>query len=321
MEENYLAKWLNGELSEAEEKAFRDTPEYHTYNRIAQTSAQLEAPAFDMEQALNRARSTQEATIGRDTGLGQNSNEEQNTNGGKVRTLSPMYRWMSAAAAVVLFVSVGWLYWNSLQPTVEAGLAEHKDVVLPDASEITLNAGSSLVYDSFTWEEDRRIELKGEAFFKVAKGKTFTVETSAGTVTVLGTQFNVVQRDGYFIVSCYEGLVRVEAGEMALELPAGEEFRILNGVSESLKIPAGEVPGWTQNESTFTSMPLSFVLQEFERQYNLTVTTRGIDQNLSFSGSFSNTNMDLALKSISTPLKMAYEVNGNNVLFYAENAP
>ena len=303
MEENYLAKWLNGELSEAEEKAFRNTPEFQTYQRIAQTASKLEAPEFDMEQALARATSARE------------------NKGGTIRRLSPMRQWMSAAAAVVLFVAAGWWYLNSITPTVEAGLAQHKEVVLPDASQITLNAGSTLDYKENTWDQDRRISLNGEAFFKVAKGKTFTVETASGTVTVLGTQFNVLQREGVFIVSCYEGLVRVETPSKTLELAAGQEYRIVGGSGETREVIAGGVPGWTLDESTFTSMPLSYVLEEFERQYNMEVSTQGIDEDLSFSGSFSNTNMDLALKSISSPLKMTYKVDGNKVLFYAENTP
>ena len=62
-------------------------------------------------------------------------------------------------------------------------------------------------------------------------------------------------------------------------------------------------------------MPLSFVLEEFERQFDIRVTTRGLDLDAKFSGSFSNTNMELAFKSISTPLQINYEVNGNKVLF------
>ena len=50
MEENYeLAKWLAGEMSEAELQAFQKTPAYETYHKIAQYSSQLEAPAFNVD--------------------------------------------------------------------------------------------------------------------------------------------------------------------------------------------------------------------------------------------------------------------------------
>lgn len=302
MKENYLAKWLTGELSGAEEEAFRKTPEFRTYQRIIQVADDLEAPHFNTEEALARVKAA------------------KNERDGKVRTLFPR-RWLGVAAAIVLLLSAGWWYWNSLVPTVATGVAQHKEVVLPDASEIALNAGSSLQYEEDDWDRERRIRLEGEAFFKVAKGKTFTVETDAGTVQVLGTQFNVLQRADIFIVSCYEGLVRVGFNGESLELPAGTEYRVVGTKAGKIALPPGGTPGWTRNESTFNSMPLSFVLQEFERQFGVEVSSTGIRKDLSFSGSFSNTNMDLALKSISSPLNMTYKVDGNKVLFYAGNTP
>jgi ferric-dicitrate binding protein FerR (iron transport regulator) len=234
--------------------------------------------------------------------------------------MRPLNRWLSAAAAVVIMLGVGFFYLQSLEPTLEAPLAQRAEAVLPDASEILLNAGSEITYNEAQWSEDRRIELKGEAFFKVARGETFTVETPTGKVTVLGTQFNVQQRGTVFIVSCYEGLVRVDYKGESLELPAGRSFRVVGNKTETIDIQEGAVPGWTRNESTFRSMPLSFVLEELERQYDIEVTFGDIDTNRIFSGSFSNTNMDLALKSISAPLQLNYEVKGNKVLLYAENA-
>lgn len=303
MEENYLAKWLNNELSAAEEAELRKHPDYPSYARIVKASAELRAPDFDVEAALSRVRAAQ-------------SQSEP-----KVIRMRSSRPWMAVAAAAVIFLSVGFFFWNSQQPTVASGFAQQTELSLPDQSQVTLNAGSEIYYDEDHWSKDRRVRLEGEAFFKVAKGETFTVETAVGQVTVLGTEFNVQQRNGIFIVSCYEGLVRVDHGGQQIQLPAGTRFRLVANDIETGTVTAGSVPSWMQEESSFTSMPLSFVLEEFERQFDIRVTTRGIDLNVMFSGSFSNTNRDLALKSISTPLQIKHEVKGNKVLFYAENAP
>ncbi|SFR53631.1 ferric-dicitrate binding protein FerR, regulates iron transport through sigma-19 [Robiginitalea myxolifaciens] len=303
MEENYLAKWLNNELSAAEEAEFRNHPDYPSYARIVKASSELRAPEFDVEAALNRVRAAQSITEP------------------KVIRMRRSRPWMAAAAAILVFLSVGFFFWNSQQPTAASGYAQQTEIALPDQSQVTLNAGSEIYYDEDHWGEDRRVRLEGEAFFKVAKGQTFTVETEVGQVTVLGTEFNVQQRNGVFIVSCYEGLVRVDHGGQQIQLPAGTRFSLVGNDLETGTVTAGSVPSWMEDESSFTSMPLSFVLEEFERQFNIRVTTRGIDMDAKFSGSFSNTNMDLALKSISTPLQIKHEVNGNKVLFYAENAP
>lgn len=303
MEENYLAKWLNNELSAAEEAELRKHPDYPSYARIVKASAELRAPDFDVEAALNRVRAAQ-------------SKAEP-----KVIRMRSSRPWMAVAAAAVIFLSVGFFFWNSQQPTAASGYAQQTEISLPDQSQVTLNADSEIYYDEDHWSEDRRVRLEGEAFFKVAKGETFTVETAVGQVTVLGTEFNVQQRNGIFIVSCYEGLVRVDHGGQQIQLPAGTRFRLVGNDLETGTVTAGSVPSWMQDESSFTSVPLSFVLEEFERQFDVRVTTRGIDLNVMFSGSFSNTNRDLALKSISAPLQIKHEVKGNKVLFYAENAP
>ena len=75
------------------------------------------------------------------------------------------------------------------------------------------------------------------------------------------------------------------------------------------------------NESSFRSTPLSYVLDEFQRQYDIEVETRNIDLEQLFTGTFSNTNMDLALQSISTPSQISFKLEENKVLFYAENTP
>ncbi|CAN0602451.1 unnamed protein product, partial [Ectocarpus sp. 12 AP-2014] len=160
-----------------------------------------------------------------------------------------------------------------------------------------------------------------EAFFKVAKGKTFTVSTDQGTVTVLGTQFNVENRDGFFEVTCFEGLVRVLYDGKENKLAAGNSIIVINGkLSKASAVKNGQ-PSWMQNESSFTSIPLYYVLAEFQRQHNITVDSKDVDTNLLFTGSFSNTDAELALKSISVPLQIKFTLEGNNVLFYEENAP
>ena len=302
MKENYLAKWLNNELSEEELSAFRKTPEFETYQRIVRTASELSAPEFDVEQALSGVRQARQAPKGR-----------------VVRLTSYRSLWKVAAALIVL-LGISYFYVNSLDEAVQTDYAQHTEVVLPDASEVQLNAGSDLSYNEKKWDSDRHVNLSGEAYFKVAKGQTFTVETPSGSVTVLGTQFNVLQRGEVFIVSCYEGLVRVEHRGTAHELPAGKGYRMVNGDMELFEVTTTR-PSWTVDESTFRSMPLSFVLEEFERQYDLEVEIRDVDTRELFTGTFSNTNLELALQSISAPLQLGYSLNGNKVLIYAQNAP
>ncbi|MEL6918362.1 MAG: FecR family protein [Bacteroidota bacterium] len=303
MQENYLAKWLNNELSEEELSAFKKTEEYTAYQKILEVSNTMEAPEFDVEKALNDVT---KRSFDKET---------------KVVALRPIQKIMRVAAAIAIIFAVSYFYLNSLDEHITAQYAQREEVTLPDHSEIILNAGSEISYSERNWAKERNVSLEGEAFFKVAKGKKFTVSTEDGVVTVLGTQFNVENRKGFFEVTCFEGLVSVTFNTTTVKLPAGTSFMAINGKIIEADIPNTAEPTWMNNESTFKSIPLTFVLNEFQRQYNVKVATKNIDIDQLFTGSFSNTNMDLALRSISAPSQIKFKLEGNKVLFYAENAP
>ncbi|WP_297705971.1 FecR family protein [uncultured Eudoraea sp.] len=303
MQENYLAKWLNNDLSEEELAAFKKSAEYASYEKLMQVSGTLEAPDFDIDKAWNEFK---------------NNQPQKDV---KVIKMNPMRRLWRIAAAIVVIFAASYFYISTLDESVSTQYAERNEVRLPDNSEIILNADSRITYSEKNWAKERNISLQGEAFFKVAKGQKFTVATNDGLVTVLGTQFNVENRTGFFEVTCYEGLVSVIFNGKETKLPAGNSFIAINGNVLNTESPAETTPSWMSNESTFNSIPLNYVLDEFERQYNIEVKTENVNLEQLFTGSFSNTNINLALQSISTPSQIKYELEGNNVLFYAENAP
>lgn len=301
MQENYLAKWLNNELSEKELAEFKNSAEYASYQRLKEVSSTLEAPKFDADKVWKSLK------------------EKRGTSEPKVIKLRPFTKLMRVAAAIAVIAIASIFYFNSLEETISTQYAERAEVVLPDASEIVLNADSEVSYNKKKWDKKRNVSLKGEAFFKVAKGKRFTVTTDGGTVAVLGTQFNVENRKGLFEVTCYEGLVSVTYNNKEIKVPAGSSFLAINGKVKPTVAPTSTMPYWMNDESNFKSIPLSYVLDEFERQYNVTVEVRDIDTNQLFTGTFSNTNIDLALESISVPANIKFKkLDGNKVVFYAE---
>ena len=303
MQENYLAKWLNNELTEAELAEFKKSDAYASYRRILEATDTLEAPDFDMEGALIEVKNRR---ILKDT---------------KVVQLAPFKMFLRVAAVVAVLLAGAYLYLNSLNETVTTQYAENKEVLLPDNSEIVLNADSEINYSLKKWDQQRNVNLEGEAFFKVAKGKRFTVITDGGSVAVLGTQFNVEHRRGFFEVTCYEGLVSVSFKGEETKLPAGTSFVAINGNRVAAENPDAKLPAWMNRESSFKSIPLKYVLAEFERQHDIKVETRDVDTEQLFTGTFSNTDANLALQSISIPSQIKFKFEGNKVLFYAENTP
>ncbi|GMN10892.1 FecR family protein [Croceitalea sp. MTPC9] len=303
MQENYLAKWLNNELSETELSEFKKSDEYASYMKILDASKQLEAPNFDIDSAYKSFKNAQDAEPI------------------KVVPLRPFKSFLRVAAAIAVLITGSYFFLNSLDESFSTQLAERTEVLLPDNSEIILNAESKVSFSEKKWDKERNVALDGEAFFKVAKGKKFTVSTEAGIVSVLGTQFNVENRTGFFEVTCYEGLVSVTYKNTEKKLPAGTSFLVVNDkIMDDTAIENGE-PSWVNNESSFKSIPLKYVLAELERQYNVQVKTENVDTNQLFTGTFSNTDLKIALESISTPSKISYKLEGENVLFYGENTP
>ena len=302
MQENYLAKWLNNELSEAELSEFKNSDTYTSYERIVNASGSLESADFNVEEALMAFKNKQAL---------------QDT---KVVQLHPFKKFLRVAAAIAILLTGSYFFLNMTADTISTQYAENKEVVLPDNSEVILNADSELSFSEKNWDKNRNLKLKGEAFFKVAKGERFTVTTADGTISVLGTEFNVENRKGFFEVTCYEGLVSVTFNGKETKLPAGNSFIAVNGKTITTEKPKTKTPSWMNAESSFKSIPLKYVLDEFERQHNIIVETKAINVNQLYTGSFSNTDADLALLSITTPSLIKFKLEGNKVLFYGENA-
>src|SRR5690606_22721450 len=300
MQENYLAKWLSGELSAEELERFKKSGEYASYVRLIETSGNLQAPAFELEAALDQLRG-------------------QTRKAPKMFELRPFKTFLRLAAAIALLIVGSYFYLNSLGTSVSTGFAQRSELKLPDRSEVFLNADTKLSFNEKKWENSRELTLDGEAFFKVAKGERFTVSTVHGPVSVVGTQFNVEAREDYFEVSCFEGLVRVAHKGGEVDLSAGSTFLAIDGKRIETEGTRGIQPTWMEDESSFESTPLKYVFAELERQFNVRVNTQNVEPRMLFTGTFDNTDLEMALKSISTPSQTLYRIEGDNVLFYAGN--
>jgi ferric-dicitrate binding protein FerR (iron transport regulator) len=167
--------------------------------------------------------------------------------------------------------------------------------------------------------ESREVELKGEAFFSVARreNKPFLVHTKEATVQVLGTKFNVKSRPDYFQVYCFEGSVKVihESREFILE--QGEFYKVVEDEIFTGKAVAGDIPGWIVEESRFRAVPLKQVIAEMERQFDIKIETENVDLEQRFTGSFSHSDIEVALEAITAPLRLNYRIEtGGKVILY-----
>lgn len=286
MKENYfLAKWLANEISETELKKHVSEDEIHAYKKIVLASNALETPSFNAEESLKKL--------------------DLNNPKSKLRKLT-FSKFVYRAAAVIAIIFASYYFIENSTQNYTTALAEKIDFELPDSSKVKLNADSKISYKKGRWKNNRNLSLQGEAYFNVAKGSKFTVKTKLGNVSVLGTQFNVIARSNYFEVVCYEGLVSATFKDNTVEIPAGNSFKILNTNVKFDKTVIETMPSWIKNRSSFKSMPYWYVVKELERQYNINVTFDKKHTTNLFTGSFTHTNLETALKAITIPLNLNY---------------
>jgi transmembrane sensor len=294
-----LLKWLNRETSDENLAPLKETEGFKTIEKIAHYASQIETPQVDVAKALENLKLKTQKTAKK----------------GKVIQFNFKKLYKYAAAIVLLFTTSYFLLFNN-NATFKTALAQTKSFNLPDNSEVVLNANSEISYFKKEWKKKRSLTLKGEAYFKVQKGKKFTVQTTIGKVTVLGTQFNVKQREGYFEVKTYEGLVRVIYKDTVVQLPKGSLFKVVKGVVNTTNAFDIYEKSWLQKESNFKSTPLDFVLAEIENQFDYKIETTNIDLDVLYTGGFTHTDINIALQSITIPLQLSYKIVGKKITLF-----
>ncbi|MEO6130337.1 MAG: FecR domain-containing protein [Saprospiraceae bacterium] len=218
-----------------------------------------------------------------------------------------------AASIALLF----WLNFSFGNKKIYADNGVTAELKLPESSVIVINAGSQIKYNEKMFVKDREIRLDGEAFFKVTPGNKFTVITPQGNVTVVGTSFNVISRPGRFEVSCYTGKVKVDQGPNdKVEITSGQSCRAAH-MTDDLQLktfdPSAAIPGWTTGKFTFEDQPLSVVVNELERQYNVSVKLAPGIENIKYSGFFESGNLQQAVLLITWPLHLEAQISGKTI--------
>jgi ferric-dicitrate binding protein FerR (iron transport regulator) len=225
------------------------------------------------------------------------------------RRLPRWSRW--AAAAIFIFVLGLFFYGEStgrLKANSYAG--KQQQVQLPDGSVALLNASSSISYRSTFWSRKRLVQLEGEAFFEVEKGKPFIVQSPQGKIEVLGTSFNVDSYDGHFEVICYTGKVSVSSENNTVVLEPGEATRLKDGKLESSVFDSPVKEGWRAGYFEYENTPLREVFAEFERQFAVEIQAPDSILERKYTGFYYNNQLDSALQLITWPLNLEASKSG-----------
>jgi ferric-dicitrate binding protein FerR (iron transport regulator) len=295
---DFIKDWLEGNIPPAELKSRKEKGDkfVEAYDELITRSSGLKVPeSISKEEAWQKLSGK----------LTQASQQEANVV--KFRLWVPI----GIAASVALMVIA---FFVASKVTITTPLAETKVYILPDGSEVTLNADSKITYSRFGWSRERTVTLEGEAFFRVIRGSTFTVASEQGTVTVLGTSFNVHVRQSNFEVSCFTGKVKVACGNTNVTLTKGLFTKLDNNkliAAETFNI---QKTTWREGDFYFEGKPLRTVIDELERQFNIEIILSG-DSTRLYTGYFSNKNLDEALEMVFKPMSLRYTRETDNKIF------
>ena len=302
--EEFLARWLDGTLSEAELRAWEASDHFKELQPVLAVTEGLAVPA-----TRSRAEAWEALKLRLHTKA-------------EVSQPAAKRRWLwagislAAAAAVAILVFV--FYPLPTTQQFQTGPGEQLTVNLPAGSAVYLNAVSSLSFDLADWEEQRHLSLEGEAYFDVTPGQPFLVTTPLGQVSVLGTTFNVKIRSDEAEVRCLSGKVQIEAGKRQTFISAGE------GVSWD---QSGQIrtfthqidsPDWLRGLFRFKDAPLSQVCAELQRQYGVKVQLHESAQNRTYTGAFRKGELQTALHNICDPLGLSFlEENNSEIRIFS----
>ena len=227
--------------------------------------------------------------------------------------------WVSAAACVLVVALGAYIdkNWISGKKTLDTPYGQIAKAVLPDGTEATLNAHSSLTWrKKMVAGQDREVWLKGEAYLHVAKTPEhdrFIVHTDHFDVIVTGTHFDVSSVEGGDGVVLQEGSVTVRSsGGEEVRMQPGDWVKYQNGQLIRQPVNAENVIAWTGLKVVFDNATLEDVINMIEQHYGVKVKVA--DAALLHSpvnGMMANDNLDVLLKALALANNLTIQKDGD----------
>jgi ferric-dicitrate binding protein FerR (iron transport regulator) len=226
-------------------------------------------------------------------------------------------------------------------------------IVLPDGSQVWLNAGSNLDYNNSVFNKDlREVTLNGEAYFDVTKNaeKPFIIHTKKMDVKVIGTAFNVRsysdektaeaslirgsievslkdRKDQKFILKPNEK-ISIATDELQ---PIAKQEKTTAPKSNAKSIPqivvndlkpnptSNIIPeiAWTQNKLYFEDESLENIAPMLERWFGNKVEITNVSlKNLRYYGNFENETIEEVLSYLKLSKPFNFKIDHDAVVIY-----
>lgn len=195
--------------------------------------------------------------------------------------------WARWAAMICIPICIAFFTYNILSISnadkahspfiVKADKGDKATVVLPDGTDVILNSASQLSYLSDFGTNERRVQLEGEGYFKVAHDthRTFIVQVGELEVKVMGTVFNVCaySNDQDVTVVLLEGKVGIHTPSTSTTLSPGEKINYNKSTRKlsTEKVYPDDYVSWTKGNLYFQNESLENIMKALSRVYDVTI--------------------------------------------------
>ncbi|MDR3268225.1 MAG: FecR domain-containing protein [Tannerella sp.] len=306
--------------------------------------------------------------IGRDTSASTNSWKELSAKigyGNKTPVKIPIRRTLQFAASFLLCIVLGgaathWLEHRTDEPAyiamttetvIEAPLGSISKLTLPDSSQVWLNAGSTIHYNTDFGKDTRQLELTGEAYFVVKTNprKPFLVNTKDVTIRALGTKFNVkaYPEEASVTAILEEGVIDVNIAnikhkEIVLKpkekiVIGKQDYRVVQAQPEeslpvvnkkqekNVVITAGvntyAPTSWKDKQWQVTGESVASLSRMLSRRYNYPIVVRDDELNqYKFTGTIENEGIEHILEALRQTAPLQYTIYKDSIVLSMDYA-
>jgi hypothetical protein len=197
-------------------------------------------------------------------------------------------------------------------------------IMLPDGTNVWLNSESSLTFPVVFKGSTRKVSLKGEAYFEVAKNKEkpFIVHTDNTDIKVLGTHFNVhaYKDDNNVKTTLLEGSVRLSSAASSTVLTPGQQgvTDATNGSITQKKVNINQVMAWKAGYFIFRDDDIRDIMKQISRWYDVEVVYEGYTTSMKFGGTYAkNKDINELLKGLEYTGLVHFKIEGRRIIVMA----
>lgn len=211
--------------------------------------------------------------------------------------------------------SVDELVWNKVY-TPRGG---EYSLLLSDGTRVWLNAETELRFPVAFVGGSRVVELKGEAYFEVAKDtmKPFFVKTSEMAIRVLGTSFNVKAYENEAEqTTLITGSVEAIKGKLKQKIVPGDQLILKGDAFKVRQVDVNTFTAWKDQRFVFDDEILDGIIRKLERWYDVQFFIRNASvRELRFTGNLPKyENLDKVLKKLELATHIHFVQKGRTVV-------